>query len=158
VADSTFAEAVVREAWLDALTRLDTFGDRPSLSVWLFGVAIGRASPLSTVSDDSDDELVPAVDPDRFRSADDQYHGGWRTFPLTWGEWPDQGRRSPEVRALVRVAFNSLSAAQQRVVILRDVHGCTPADVSDLLEIAEETQRALLHRGEQDCVSYWHPF
>src|SRR5262249_49314772 len=89
----------------------------------------------------------PAVDPDRFRGADDQYHGGWRTFPLAWGESPDQRLRSPEARAQVRVAVNSLSAIQQRIVILRDVHGCTPAEVSDLLAVAEETQRVLLHRG-----------
>ena len=148
LADPSVSETVVREAWLEVLGRLATFDDRGNLGAWLFDIVIKRARALAPVADDSASEaLAPAVDPGRFRGPDDQYHGGWRTFPPAWGDGPDERLRSREVRGHVRVAVTSLPPAQQRVVIMRDVHGCTAAEVSDVLGISEATQRALLHRG-----------
>ena len=49
--------------------------------------------------------------------------------------------RSPEALARIRGAID--------VVLLRDVHGCTAAEVSELLGMAEAMQRALLHRASR---------
>ena len=148
VGERAVAETIVREAWLDLLGRLATFDERASLKIYLCGVVIGRARALSRTSENAaNDTLAPAVDPERFRGPDDQYHGGWRTFPAPWTDATDNRLRSGEVVGRVRSGVNSLPAAQQRVVILRDVQGCTAAEVSDLLGIPETTQRALLHRG-----------
>jgi RNA polymerase sigma-70 factor (ECF subfamily) len=148
VGEPAVAESVVREAWLDVLGRVSELDDRTSLKILLCGAVIGRARAVLATSDDSaNDTLAPAVDPERFRGPDDQYHGGWRAFPPHWPDATDQRLRSREGVAQVRAAVTSLPAAQQRVVILRDVHACTAAEVSDLLEIPEATQRALLHRG-----------
>lgn len=148
VRDPSVADDVVRAAWLDVLGRLAAFDSRSKLSVWLFGIVIDHARGTSPVSDESaEEQLAPAVDPARFRGPDDQYHGGWLTFPASWGESPDKRLRSPEALAYTRSAIDSLPPAQLRVVLLRDVHGCTAAEVSDLLGTAEAMQRALLHRA-----------
>lgn len=146
--DPSVADDVVRAAWLDVLGRLAAFDCRSKLSVWLFGIVIDHARAKSPVSDEpAEDQLAPAVDPARFRGPDDQYYGGWRTFPEPWGEAPDQRLRSPEALAYTRSAVDSLPPVQRQVVLLRDVHGCTGAEVSVLLGIAEAMQRALLHRA-----------
>ena len=148
VRDPAVADDIVRAAWLDALARLAAFDGRSKLSVWLFGIVIDHARGTSPVSDEpAEEQLAPAVDPARFRGPNDQYDGGWRAFPAPWGEAPDKRLRSPEALAYTRNAIDSLPPAQRRVVLLRDVHGCTAGEVSDLLGMAEATQRALLHRA-----------
>ena len=148
LADSSVAETLARDAWLALLGMLATLEEGVSPSRWLFGIVIERARAISPGTDTSADELLaPVVDPERFRGPDEQYHGGWRIFPPAWAGISDDALRSREVRGHVRVAVKSLPAAQQRVVILRDVHGCTATEVSDLLGISDTTQRALLQRG-----------
>ena len=147
--DSSVAESLARDAWLALLGMLATLEEGVSPSRLLFGIVIERARTISPPgTDTSADELVaPAVDPERFRGPEEQYHGGWRIFPPAWAGISDEVLRSREARGHVRIAVKSLPAAQRRVVILRDVHGCTTAEVSDLLGISDTTQRALLHRG-----------
>jgi RNA polymerase sigma-70 factor, ECF subfamily len=149
VSDASVADAVVREALGEVLLRLDTFDDaRSSLSVWLFGIVINRARARSPVAEPAAAEsLGPAVDPTRFRGPEDQYHGGWRTFPGSWGEARDQQLGSPEALARMRNTLDSLPRNQRQVVVLRDVLGCTAAEVSDLLGISDTLQRPLLHHA-----------
>jgi RNA polymerase sigma-70 factor (ECF subfamily) len=148
VRDPAVADDVVRATWLELLGRLADFDGRSKLSVWLFGVVIEHSRARSAVSDEpAEEELAPAVDPTRFRGPDDQYYGGWRTFPTHWGEAADQRLRSPEARAYTRGAIDSLPAAQRRVVLLRDVHACTADEVSVVLGMTEAKQRTLLHRA-----------
>ena len=109
------------------------------------------AAPSSAVPAPAAAPPVPALDysrfAERFRGPEDEYYGGWRTFPMTWGEAPQERLRSQEALALMRNALDALPSAQQRVVVLRDVHGCDTAQVSELLGISEAIQRALLHHG-----------
>jgi RNA polymerase sigma-70 factor (ECF subfamily) len=146
--DPSVADDVVRATWLDVLGRLGDFDGRSKLSVWLIGIVIEHSRARSAVSDEpAEAELAPAVEPSRFRGPDDEYHGGWRTFPASWGEAADQRLRSPEAQAWTRRAIDSLPPVQRRVVLLRDVHGCIAAEVSVLLGMTEPKQRALLHRA-----------
>jgi RNA polymerase sigma-70 factor (ECF subfamily) len=148
VGDSSVADEVVRAAWLDVLGRLAAFESRSKLSVWLFGIVVDHARATSPDSaEPAEEQLAPAVDPARFRGPDDQYHGGWRALPAPWGEAPDERLRSPAALAYTRTAIDSLPPAQRRVVLLRDVHGCTADEVSSVLGVAEPMQRALLHRA-----------
>jgi RNA polymerase sigma-70 factor, ECF subfamily len=147
VPDPLAADEVIRGAWLDVLGRLPGFDGRSKLGVWLFGIVIDHARARTSGSDEPEELLAPAVDPARFRGPDEAYDGGWRTFPSSWGEAPGERLRSPEAVALTRTAVESLPPAQRRVVILRDVHGCTAAEVSDMLGTTEAMQRALLHRA-----------
>ena len=84
------------------------------------------------------------MDPGRFQGAGDPHPGGWRRFPE---EWPEQSVLAREVHQVVAGALEALPPRQRAVVALRDLHGHTADEVSDLLEITAGNQRVLLHRG-----------
>jgi RNA polymerase sigma-70 factor (ECF subfamily) len=54
---------------------------------------------------------------------------------------------SREVRRRVTGAIEALPPSQRQVVLLRDVQGCTAAEVCEMLSISEVNQCVLLHRG-----------
>ena len=52
-----------------------------------------------------------------------------------------------ETREKIREAIERLPPRQRAVVALRDVEGLGSGEVCELLELSEENQRVLLHRG-----------
>jgi RNA polymerase sigma-70 factor (ECF subfamily) len=105
----------------------------------------------------ADDDHGPTVDPALFRGADDQYPGGWRTFPLAW---PSSERTvlAGEVRAQVRAAIDALPDRQRLVITLRDVLGHTSGEVCEMLEISGPNQRVLLHRARAAVRTQLAPY
>src|SRR5919199_5624727 len=81
VGDSAAAEDVVQETWLGLLRGLGRFEGRASLKTWLFRVLVnrartravrdGRTVPFSALVAQETESAEPAVDPARFRPADD---------------------------------------------------------------------------------------
>ena len=144
------AEEVVQEAWVGVLTGLDRFEGRSSLKTWILRIVANRARtrgererrsiPLSAF--DSEDE--PSVDPSRFSPETDRYPGGWWTPP---GTWPEERLLAGETLQMIQDAISRLPARQQEVILLRDVAGWDPEDVSTALELSEGNQRVLLHRA-----------
>jgi RNA polymerase sigma-70 factor (ECF subfamily) len=145
------AEEVVQEAWLGVLQGLDRFEGRSSLKTWILRIVANRARtrgererrsvPLSAL--ESPDE--PAVDPARFRpESDPRYPGGWATPPQSW---PEEQLLAGETLEMIREAIATLPPRQQEVILLRDVAGWDPEDVSSALELTDGNQRVLLHRA-----------
>ena len=99
--------------------------------------------PWSSISDE---DSGPTVDPELFRGPEDQYAGGWRSFPATWRSAEDDALET-EVRDRLREALELLPPRQRVVLTLRDVIGCSSREVCDLLEVSAANQRVLLHRG-----------
>jgi RNA polymerase sigma-70 factor (ECF subfamily) len=141
------AEEVVQEAWLGVLQGLGRFEGRSSLKTWILRIVANRARtrgererrtvPLSA--------LEPAVDPARFRPENDpRYPGGWATPPDTW---PEEQLLQAETLRYIEDAIARLPPRQQEVILLRDVAGWDPEDVSTALELTDGNQRVLLHRA-----------
>ena len=132
------AEEVVQDTWLAVLRGIDRFEHRSSLKTWIFRILANRARsrakrearsvPLSS--------LPPAVEPA------EAPHGF-----ATRGAAPDEDLLAAEVRQRVDAAIRTLPSRQQEVITLRDVHGWSPAEVCDALEITDANQRILLHRA-----------
>ena len=150
------AEEVVQETWCAVLAGIDRFEGRAAFKTWLMRILTNRAKtrgqrearcvPLSSLVDDDDDR--PAVDPHRFLPADHpRYPGGWAAAPAEWSCTPDERLLSHEVRELIRRAIDQLPARQRTVIGLRDVEGCSPEEVCELLDLSEGNQRVLLHRA-----------
>ena len=144
------AEEVVQEAWLGVLTGLERFEGRSSLKTWLLRIVANRARtrgererrtvPLSSLETDE-----PAVDPDRFLSPDHpMYPGGWSSPPTAW---PEERLLAAETLEKVREAISHLPPRQQEVIVLRDVEGWDPMEVSEALQLTDGNQRVLLHRA-----------
>jgi RNA polymerase sigma-70 factor, ECF subfamily len=152
VSSRAVAEEVVQEAWLGVLKGLDRFEGRSSLKTWILRIVANQARsrgererrsvPVSSLTP-ADDE--PAVDPARFRPFDDpRYPGGWTLPPAPL---PEERLLAEETLARVREAIAALPARQQEVILLRDVEGWEPEEVSEALGITDGNQRVLLHRA-----------
>jgi RNA polymerase sigma-70 factor (ECF subfamily) len=140
------AEEVVQEAWLGVLTGLERFEGRSSLKTWLLRIVANRARtrgererrsvPLSSLESGDDG---PTVDPSRFLDS-----GAWGIAPA---EWPEERLLAGETLEQVKLAIATLPPRQQEVIVLRDIEGWEPEDVSQALEISDGNQRVLLHRA-----------
>jgi len=157
VGDSAAAEDVVQETWLGLLRGLDRFEGRASLKTWLFRVLVnrarsramrdGRTIPFSMLVDLETEAVEPAVDPARFRPADDPRWPGHWLLPPSADDLPEQRLLAGELTERVRLAVAALPPVQREVVTLRDIEGWTADEVCRALELSEANQRVLLHRG-----------
>jgi RNA polymerase sigma-70 factor (ECF subfamily) len=154
VASDAVAEEVVQETWMAVVTRIERFEGRSTLRTWIFSILINqakthgarerRALPFSSVASGAADE--PVVDADRFQREDDAWPGHWATPPRPW-ERPEQRLLSLEARKHLKLGLAQLPDRQRVIVGLRDVEGLSAEDVCGLLQLSQENQRVLLHRG-----------
>jgi RNA polymerase sigma-70 factor, ECF subfamily len=83
------------------------------------------------------------VDADRFQGEAEPYPDHWREFPRPW---PAGHAVDPEA---VRAALAGLPEPWRRVVMLRDVEGRSPAEVSAVTGLTAEQQRDVLNRARE---------
>jgi len=153
VRDRASAEEVVQETWLAVLNGIDRFEERSSLKTWLFRILTNRAKtrgqrdgrmvPFSALAGASE-EPDPSVDPDRFLGPDSPHPGAWAAPPVAW---PQEKLLEKETLGVIEMAIDELPEAQRDVILLRDIDGWTPMEVSDALGITDGNQRVLLHRA-----------
>ena len=108
--------------------------------------ACARAARCRGAAVDDDDDRGATVDPALFRDADDQYPGGWRSFPQEWHS-AEGSVLAGEVRTHLRAAIDALPDRKRIVITLRDVMGHSSDEVCEMLEISAANQRVLLHRA-----------
>jgi RNA polymerase sigma-70 factor, ECF subfamily len=157
VRDAGVAEDVVQDTWLGLLHGLHRFEGRASLKTWLFRILVNRARTravremrvvsFSRLARGETEAFEPAVDPARFRPADDPRWPGHWLLPPSADDLPEERLLAGELTERVRAAVDGLPPAQREVVTLRDIQGWTSDEVCQLLELSEANQRVLLHRG-----------
>jgi len=158
VRDRDIAEEVAQQTWLGALEGIHRFEGRSSIRTWLFriltniaktrGQREGRTIPFSSLWDPETEPAEPAVDPDRFLSADHpRWPGHWQDPPQSWGGAPEEHALSVEMQAHLHNSVSRLTPSQREVITLRDIEGWTPEEVCNALGITETNQRVLLHRA-----------
>ena len=154
VATQASAEEVVQDTWLAVIQGIDDFEGRSTVRTWVYRILINTAKkrglresrtvPWSSMF--GEDDGGPTVEPALFRGADDEYPGGWVSFPAPWTTTEGEVLAG-EVRTRLRDALDTLPERQRTVVMLRDVLGHTATEVCEMLGISEGNQRVLLHRG-----------
>jgi DNA-directed RNA polymerase specialized sigma24 family protein len=82
------------------------------------------------------------VEADRFQGEGEPYPDHWREFPHPW---PDGATVTPHVDA----ALAALPDLWRRVVILRDVKGQSPTEVSAATGLTADQQRDVLNRARE---------
>lgn len=158
VPSDAVADEVVQETWLGVLNGIDRFEGRSSVKTWVFRILVNRAKtrgererrtvPFASAFDPAAEVDVPLVDPGRFEPCDHPLipvH--WASPPTAWRGSPEDRAVAAETRAELTAALEALPPSQREVVILRDVHGWSSAEVCNALGITETNQRVLLHRG-----------
>jgi RNA polymerase sigma-70 factor, ECF subfamily len=148
------AEEVVQEAWVGVLNGLDRFEGRSALKTWILRIVANtamtrgkreaRSTPFSSLLPEGEEA---AVDPERFRGTNDAFPGHWNGYPADWRSLPDEALLGREALAVIRRAIEELPRAQQTVITLRDIQGCSADEVCEALEVSAANQRVLLHRA-----------
>jgi RNA polymerase sigma-70 factor (ECF subfamily) len=146
------AEEVVQEAWLGVLQSLDRFEGRSSLRTWIIAIVVNKAKtravrerrsvPFASLERDE-----PAVSPERFNRSGETYPGHWHSPPARWSAPPDVVSQERETLRAVMLAISELPAAQQAVIRMRDLLGCSAEEVCSVLDVSAANQRVLLHRA-----------
>src|SRR3954454_1438614 len=154
VKDRGTAEEVVQETWLAVLNGIERFEGRSSLKTWLFRILTNRAKtrgqrdgrmvPFSALAGEAAESDEPSVSPDRFLGPDSARPGAWAAPPVGW---PEERLLEKETLEVIEMAISELPEAQREVILLRDVDGWDPMEVSDALGITDGNQRVLLHRA-----------
>jgi RNA polymerase sigma-70 factor, ECF subfamily len=154
VASEAVAEEIVQETWMAVVTGIDRFQGRSALGTWIFSILTNqakshssrerRAVPFSCLA--AGDAEEPTVNPDRFQKDDDAWPGHWATPPRPWQK-PERRLLSLEARDRLKAALAELPDRQRVIVGLRDVEGHSAEEVCELLDLSQENQRVLLHRG-----------
>jgi RNA polymerase sigma-70 factor, ECF subfamily len=161
VASDAVADEVVQDTWMAILTGIERFQGRSALGTWMFSILTNqakthsarerRALPFSSVAPTDVEE--PVVDPDRFQKNDEAWPGHWATPPRPWQK-PERRLLSLEARDQLKRALEQLPERQRLIVVLRDVEGLSAEEVCALLELSQENQRVLLHRGRSRLRSF----
>jgi RNA polymerase sigma-70 factor (ECF subfamily) len=154
VSSRAVAEEVVQEAWVGVLKGLDRFQGRSSLGTWILRIVANtaitrggreaRSIPYSSLASGGDEH---AVEPDRFRGGSDGFPGHWRAYPGDWQRLPEEALVQQETLRVTVDAIAALPAAQRAVITMRDIQGCGPEEVCDVLGVSDGNQRVLLHRA-----------
>lgn len=162
--EHSLAEEVVQETWMLALQWLLTNESHLPLKLWLFRLLLDslntRARQLYVGMWASLDELLqgepdqPAVDPERFCSAQEPWPGGWRHFPRPWDKLSAEQVSSPKGRTRLQQAIVALPRAQRLVLLLRDLEGWSAGEVSQLFALSQSQYQLLLHgaRSKVRCA------
>ena len=154
------AEEVVQEAWLGVLNGIDRFEGRSSLRTWILRIVVNiaktrgareaRSVPFASLAPEGDER---AVEPERFRSADDPFPGHWRAYPGNWQRLPDEALADRETLDVVIATIHELPPPQRIVITMRDIQGCDSQEVCEALDVSEGNQRVLLHRARSKVRS-----
>jgi RNA polymerase sigma-70 factor (ECF subfamily) len=160
------AEEVVQDAWLGVLNGIDRFEGRSSLRTWILRILVNTAKtrgareartvPFASLAPEGDEH---AVEPERFRGADDPFPGHWRAYPGNWQRLPDEALADRETLDVVLATIHQLPPPQRIVITMRDIQGCDSEEVCEALDVSEGNQRVLLHRARskvrQELESYF---
>jgi RNA polymerase sigma-70 factor (ECF subfamily) len=154
VTSDAVAEEIVQDTWMAIVTGIERFEGRSALGTWMFSILTNqarthsarerRALPFSAIAATDGDES--SVDPDRFQKDDEAWPGHWATPPRPWQK-PERRLLSLETREQLTRALKMLPERQRLIVVLRDVEGLSAEEVCRLLDLSQENQRVLLHRG-----------
>lgn len=147
------AEDVLQNTFLQALTHIENFEGRSSLSTWLYRIAVNEALMLlrrkrpevniddTESNDDEDDDL----------SSPSQF--------VDWGALPEEELLSSEGKKALDRAVETLPETLRMVFILRDIQELSIKDTAEALGLSETNVktrllRARLHLREQLSVYY----
>jgi RNA polymerase sigma-70 factor (ECF subfamily) len=112
---------VVQEEACFVLRGIGSFQARSLLRTWAYRILLNiaktrgtrdaRIVPTGSLTSVEDDH-APTVEAARFRGPDDQWPGGWRSFPPHWPS-PEQAVVAAEMRRQLAAALAALLARQR---------------------------------------------
>ncbi len=133
------AEDILQETFIKAYRNLNNFDGRSSLSTWLYRIATNEALMFlrkrrpDSVSIDETVETNESELPPR--------------HIVDWCCLPEEELMSTEAQAYLDQAIEDLPASLRIVFILRDIHGLSTRETSEVLNITEMAVKTRLSRA-----------
>ncbi len=141
------AEDITQDAWLSAFQHIRTFEGRASLKTWLVRISVNGAYGVLRKAgrEISLESMDPGPDPLSHAFSE---NGHWLD---RFQPWTDD---SPEALLLAHVLtdclehhLEALPESQRMAMVLTDLSGLSPQEVSEALQIQPSHFRVLLHRA-----------
>jgi RNA polymerase sigma-70 factor (ECF subfamily) len=136
------AEEVAQDVLLKVCRKIAAFRGDSALSSWIYRITFNTAmSRLRTV------RFSRPVEVPEHRLHADAEPDAPRHEPADWSALPDEGHLRSELRQSLRRAMTDLAPIYRRPVVLRDIHGLSTEEASDVLGLKPQTLKSRLHRG-----------
>jgi len=136
VRNHALADEIVQDAWIRAVTGIDSFHGRSSFRTWVTSILLNEAR--SHRRKESRSLPLSALDP---RETD------LARIERRTEETPESVLLAKEAAGHVERALGTLSRTQRSVVVLRDFQGVSPAEACEVLSITDLAQRVHLSRA-----------
>jgi RNA polymerase sigma-70 factor, ECF subfamily len=150
--DPQDAEDVLQETFIKAITHLNEFEGRSSLSTWLYRIATNEALMLIR-------KRKPTLYIGMDDSNDQEENGSEPVKILDWCCLPEKELLSSEAQGYLSEAVQRLSPALRMVFTLRDIQGLSIRDTASILNISEEAVKTRLLRARlklrEDLSDYY---
>jgi RNA polymerase sigma-70 factor (ECF subfamily) len=134
-------ERLLQVLWTSVVPDYARAAPRGSARAWLFARLLDLCGPVADDAEaahDADEEFLPEDDP---------WEGHWTEFPAHWRSGPDAWERSPEGGAVIEAAIAALPLEERVVLLLRDLDGWTPSEVTGLTGLTPDEERDVLFRA-----------
>ena len=140
VGSRAVAEEVTQDTWFAVMRGVDRFEGRSSFRTWLFHILVNRARTAAS-------HEVRAGRPDGYIEERFDHEGEWADPPDAWADRADDRLVATQLAARVHTLLAELPDAQRQAVLLRDVEGLGPDEVSAIMGLTDGNLRVVLHRG-----------
>jgi len=137
--NSQDAEDVLQNTFINALTHIQSFEGRSSLSTWLYRIAsnealmlIRKKKPEVNLDDVEDNENVEDVKPTQF---------------VDWSALPEDELLSGEGKRFLDESIRMLPESLRIVFLLRDIEGLSIKETADALSLTETNVKTRLLRA-----------
>jgi RNA polymerase sigma-70 factor (ECF subfamily) len=137
VGDPFEAEDIVQDAFLKAITHIDSFQARSSLGTWLYRVVYN--SSIDRLRSRVDNPLPEESDPDENSLPMPEVLLEWHT--------PEALVISNEGQDYLDQAIQSLPGSLRSVFVLRDIEELSTAQTAEILGVGESLVKVRLHRA-----------
>lgn len=139
VGDPHLAADVAQEAFIRAWKAMPRFRGEARFSTWIYRITVNtawtlkeKARRLQALPIDEEHDLQSPV-----RSDDPEFAG-----------------ENLELRGRLQRALDRLPSSQRKVVVLKDVHGWSHAEIAESLDITETAAKVRLHRARAKLMRY----
>ncbi len=124
---------LIEAVWVSAVADFSRSEPRGSVRAWLFARLLEMCGPAPE---------LPG-----FLPADDPWEGHWTEYPVPWRAGSQDWERSPEGRAVLERALDSLPPLEHTVLTLRDLDGWSASEVGGLTQLLPDQEREILFRA-----------
>ena len=151
LADESVAKDCVQEAFIKAITKIDSFEGRGTFKAWLHQIVVNEAlielRKKSARKEESLDELMLDFD------ETGHYVQSYQGQPVSL----DVLQESIEVKQHIKQSIDKLPDNFRIILILRDYEGYSTKEVAEKMNMTEQNVKVRLHRARLALRNLLHP-